>query len=1140
MKYKLILLFAVLLSIIPAAGATLFNTTAMTTGSAYYSSSNTSWFNIHDSPIGGGNYSDYAYNIYQTSVQSGKFGVIHRTGTVFNKSGVPLTDITITNASIHYQTYPTTAFYDDFNDTFNIVSFSPINYTYIAKEDYPFYHWGTTPLATRTRSGMSNLSIQYVDYLNQEGLAYLMSSGNIVPFGFRHGRDIINSAPDWKYPGNEHTRLFATCSTFWLNITYVSSNIPNPTFTQSGSNLHSPALVKFTDTSTGIPTSWNWTFTNITGNNTEISFSTVASPAYTFGSGNFSIKLNATNANGTATSTTPHWVNTSGSLNQIGHPRLYFNSTDIATLQARTTDPTYSPVWDAMYDVVINHPRTDNLSVPITNGFDTIYYLRLNGFVYAVSGNTIAGDRGKACLMNVVRWPNWTLGRSGYDPVNYTAWEYPYEASTIVTGVAEAYDMLYPLLNDTEKLEVQDALISKGIEPYYRDYTSDSRYLSTNGGVNRGLRGYSAAGLATLAILNDTGNETLPLYYNTILQNLFNYTIAYHDANGLWTEGLGYEEYESADGTGSVYYLAATKKVLGADPVANYPNYTSAMKAYTYLFPPDKLSYGDGFNDQMSNGLLQEAMVDWFTHDTGNHLAQWYHDNVSVYRNFGYINEFPGIFLWHGSITPEDPNLVLPTSVLFQQVGVSAFRSGFGRDHDTLIGFTSTPMPAAIGTHYRPEQNNFFYDALGERFIITSGESSTGYSDPYYTPYMASSRGQNTILVNNDTNSQYNYTYTGATARKYNPPHTDPAGLITQFSTSSIYDVVTGDATAAYKGSITKFNRTIVWIKPKVGTEGGVLILYDDVANGVSTEYDELFHTYGTVAGNQLTISGNNLTFTQPTAKMYMHVLSPPTLTITTHDAPTTSYVYGINKNMVYTKIKPTADSATMGFLAVMYPSFSNDMTGFSLVNNTTHIGTTITHDNISEKVLIRKSDYYVTYSLEGTSPFANFSYYPSSGSKPLTVTFTDTSNNTPTGWYWEFGDGNMSTDQSPTHTYVSNGSYSVNFRSSNDIGSSWANTSNIINVTTAAPATTINSTSAASLCNTANTLPSIMGILATVLAFGIITDFVLLLAMVGAEGESRRLMGIILVVVTILIGVCLIVMASFIMGSIPTTLACQ
>jgi len=44
----------------------------------------------------------------------------------------------------------------------------------------------------------------------------------------------------------------------------------------------------------------------------------------------------------------------------------------------------------------------------------------------------------------------------------------------------------------------------------------------------------------------------------------------------------------------------------------------------------------------------------------------------------------------------------------------------------------------------------------------------------------------------------------------------------------------------------------------------------------------------------------------------------------------------------------------------------------------------------------------------------------------PLTVTFTDTSMGDITGWSWDFGDGSISSDQNPVHTYSKTGNYSV------------------------------------------------------------------------------------------------------------------
>jgi PGF-pre-PGF domain-containing protein len=58
--------------------------------------------------------------------------------------------------------------------------------------------------------------------------------------------------------------------------------------------------------------------------------------------------------------------------------------------------------------------------------------------------------------------------------------------------------------------------------------------------------------------------------------------------------------------------------------------------------------------------------------------------------------------------------------------------------------------------------------------------------------------------------------------------------------------------------------------------------------------------------------------------------------------------------------------------------------------------------------------------------PVADFDANPTGGSAPLSVHFTDRSQNA-NEWNWNFGDGNVSTEQHPVNTYYSPGTYTVN-----------------------------------------------------------------------------------------------------------------
>ncbi len=71
-----------------------------------------------------------------------------------------------------------------------------------------------------------------------------------------------------------------------------------------------------------------------------------------------------------------------------------------------------------------------------------------------------------------------------------------------------------------------------------------------------------------------------------------------------------------------------------------------------------------------------------------------------------------------------------------------------------------------------------------------------------------------------------------------------------------------------------------------------------------------------------------------------------------------------------------------------------------------------------------------------GDAPVASFTASPTSGTVPLTVSFTDTSTRNPTSWAWEFGDGETATAQNPSHTYTTAGTYTARLTVTNEAGS--------------------------------------------------------------------------------------------------------
>ncbi len=80
----------------------------------------------------------------------------------------------------------------------------------------------------------------------------------------------------------------------------------------------------------------------------------------------------------------------------------------------------------------------------------------------------------------------------------------------------------------------------------------------------------------------------------------------------------------------------------------------------------------------------------------------------------------------------------------------------------------------------------------------------------------------------------------------------------------------------------------------------------------------------------------------------------------------------------------------------------------------------------------IQSIQYLYGTAAAGPVPVANFSVSPASPSAGSAASFADASTNSPTGWYWDFGDGGSSSDQNPAHTFAAPGSYSVKLSAGN------------------------------------------------------------------------------------------------------------
>jgi PKD repeat protein len=349
--------------------------------------------------------------------------------------------------------------------------------------------------------------------------------------------DASNTTPYWAsgvystFRGYDTSYTGATRDPF-LEITYTPS-VPAPvaSFTPNATVTSYPDYrIAFTDTSTNTPTSWNWTATNVTGNNTPVSFSTSQSPVQTFYEGNWSIQLNATNAGGSNLSSVM-WINLSECNGGIYCTRRiyssntgYMENTEVAVYPTKRNGVGYIAYSN---NHVYGATRTSAAA-------DIFFYLRRGGVTIPTSS-----------LPDSITISNSTLSLYGYGKY----WE-------LVPSSAELID--FTPLNATTYVAAD----------YNRTTFTPLAANISNATFVIGAYNTFTLNTAGVSGINTTGDTA---YMLTESNDVYNYNLSLVWASGV--PGTGFEYYSQAYGSGvAAPYLIVNYTVSGGatTPVASF------------------------------------------------------------------------------------------------------------------------------------------------------------------------------------------------------------------------------------------------------------------------------------------------------------------------------------------------------------------------------------------------------------------------------------------------------------------------------------------------------------------------------------------------------------------------------------------
>jgi hypothetical protein len=460
---------------------------------------------------------------------------------------------------------------------------------------------------------------------------------------------------------------------------------------------------------------------------------------------------------------------------------------------------------------------------------------------YAFTGDQLAGQKGREALLKLSSFKFWTgagwlrIGNHVHYPLGW-----------ISNSAGIGFDLLYPLLSEPEKKTVREAIVDKGLKPLYRNLVEMDR-MPSNLTNHIAVLVYGTVIAGTAIYGEDQSNPTVEPYLSGVLTKMKTYMDRTYYADGGYGEPTTYQDMATRD---LVTALDALERNFGID----YTNGTCMKDTYLY---PLYATYTNGlmpdFGDSAPRYNLSGNTYSWLSYRNQN---PWTYSFVQKSAEQGRGDVFS--YLWYTKgVTPRSRTELTP-SHLFPVKGDMVMRSDW-TDRGSILVFKCGPN----SNHYHYDQGTFSLFTNGEELLSEAGHGSSYYANLYYPCYYIQPIGHNTMLIDNNAESQWPADYENGVAALRNYPK-----ILHSFAGWNA-DETEGDLTCVYKGEVTAYTRSLLFMKPDI------LFLYDKVKSPQEHSYSWIFHAEHTNGKSSMTYTGGHLRINRNKASLDMDVLSP-------------------------------------------------------------------------------------------------------------------------------------------------------------------------------------------------------------------------------------------------------------------------
>ncbi len=455
--------------------------------------------------------------------------------------------------------------------------------------------------------------------------------------------------------------------------------------------------------------------------------------------------------------------------------------------------------------------------------------------MYLLTGEREYGEVARAILVDAARW----------DPEGISSIMAPYGDEIglgLVNAGAHTYDWIYDLLSDDERELVRKMLIARADQMLRRLQRRDYLYRPESSHDGR-LPGYLIEHAIALA-----EEPRAKVWMDYAMRTVLTVFPHWAGRDGGWAEGISY-----AQGYNTIYLqpFEALRLATGFD-MWQRPFYRKVRYFFFYTVSPvgEIKPFGDSEIHPMRGAESgMRALMLYHALRYRDPAVRWYVDQLGdPEQERRSISALPGLLL-ADDLAPAPPTH-LPNDKAFFGVGIAALHSNIldPRD-DLMILLKSSPYGAV--SHSHADQNSFAIMKGGDALAIPAGYRHPAHGSAFHTKYTQHTIAHNAILVNGE--GQINR---DATAN----------GHLTTFETMPHIGYACGDATAAYRNTLTRCRRHVVMIRPSV------ICVVDDLEAPRAAEYQWLLHAFEQFGLNE---AEQQLVSTRAGNSMTVHLATP-------------------------------------------------------------------------------------------------------------------------------------------------------------------------------------------------------------------------------------------------------------------------